>query len=125
MSGLGDNLYTCSIVALGADTGKLKWHFQMTPHDLYDWDSISNPVLVDLIVKGQKVKAVIQANRNGFFYALDRASGKLIVAKPYTKATWADAIRPDRRPNLISGQEPTEEGNKACPCERSGVEAAC
>jgi len=111
----GDNLYTCSIVALDADTGKIKWHFQMTPHDLHDWDSISDPVLVELTVKGQKVKAVIQANRNGFFYALDRASGKMIVAKPYTKVTWADAIRPDGRPNLISGQDPTEEGNKACP----------
>jgi alcohol dehydrogenase (cytochrome c) len=111
----GDNLYTCSIVALDADTGKIKWHFQMTPHDLHDWDSISDPVLVDLMVKGQKVKAVIQANRNGFFYALDRATGKMIVAKPYTKVTWADAIRPDGRPNLISGQDPTEEGNKACP----------
>ena len=111
----GDNLYTCSIVALDADTGKLKWHFQMTPHDMHDWDSISDPVLVDLMVKGQKVKAVVQANRNGFFYALDRATGKMIVGKAYTKVTWADGIRPDGRPNLISGQEPTEEGNKTCP----------
>jgi len=116
----GDNLYTCSIVALDADTGKLKWHFQMTPHDLHDWDAISDPVLADLTVRGQKVKAVIQANRNGFFYALDRTNGKLLVAKPYTKVTWADGIRPDGRPNLIAGQDPTEEGTKSCPSVGGG-----
>ncbi|HYM13445.1 MAG TPA: PQQ-binding-like beta-propeller repeat protein [Bryobacterales bacterium] len=111
----GDNLYTCSIVALDADTGKLKWYYQNTPHDVHDWDSISDPVLVDMTYKGRKVKAVIQANRNGFLYALDRANGKLLYAKPYTKVSWADGIGPDGRPILISGQDPTEEGNKACP----------
>ncbi len=116
----GDNLYTCSIVALDADTGKVKWHFQMTPHDVHDWDAISDPTLVDLMVKGQKVKAVVQANRNGFFYALDRATGKMIVGKAYTKVSWADGIKPDGRPNLISGQDPTEEGNKACPAVGGG-----
>ena len=77
----GDNLYTCSMVALDADTGKLKWHFQFTPHDMHDWDAISDPVLVDLTIGGKKVKALIQANRNGFFYALDRTNGKMLVAK--------------------------------------------
>jgi alcohol dehydrogenase (cytochrome c) len=111
----GDNLYTCSLVALDADTGKLRWYYQMTPHDVHDWDAISDPVLVDTTIKGRKVKAVIQANRNGFFYALDRATGKLLYAKPYTKVTWADGIGPDGRPKLISGKDPTEEGNEACP----------
>ena len=111
----GDNLYTCSIVALDADTGKLRWHYQNTPHDVHDWDSISDPVLADVMVNGRKVPAVIQANRNGFFYALERASGKVLVAKAYTKVTWADGIGADGRPILISGQGPSEEGTKACP----------
>jgi len=111
----GDNLYTCSLVALDADTGKLKWHYQFTPHDVHDWDAASDPVLTDLPVNGRTVKAVIQANRNGFFYAFDRESGKLLHAKAYTKVTWADGIGPDGRPILISGQDPTEQGNRACP----------
>jgi alcohol dehydrogenase (cytochrome c) len=86
----GDNLYTCSLVALDADTGKMKWHFQFTPHDVHDWDAISDPVLVDLDINGRLVKAVIQANRNGFFYALDRTNGKMLVAKAYTKVSWAE-----------------------------------
>jgi alcohol dehydrogenase (cytochrome c) len=111
----GDNLYTCSVVALDADTGKLKWHFQFTPHDLHDWDAISDPIPVELSQNGQKIKALMQANRNGFFYALDRTNGKLLLTKAYTKVTWADGIGADGRPNLVSGQEPTEEGNRACP----------
>lgn len=111
----GDNLYTCSLVALDADTGKLKWHYQFTPHDVHDWDAASDPVLADLNLNGKTVKAVIQANRNGFFYAFDRASGKLLHAKAYTKVTWADGIGPDGRPIPISGQDPSEEGNRSCP----------
>jgi len=111
----GDNLYTCAVVALDVDTGQRKWHYQMTPHDVHDWDAIADPVLLDLVIKGEKVKAVVQANRNGFFYALDRATGKLLVAKAYTKVSWADGIGLDGRPILISGQDPTEDGNKSCP----------
>ena len=111
----GDNLFTCSVVALDADTGKLKWHFQFTPHDTHDWDAISDPVLVDLDTGGRKVKALIQANRNGFFYALDRTNGKMLLAKPYTKVTWASGIGHDGRPKLIAGQEPSEEGTTSCP----------
>lgn len=111
----GDNLYTCSVVALDADTGKLKWYYQFTPHDVHDWDAISDPVLVDLTIKGRKVKALIQANRNGFFYTLDRTNGKVLVTKPYTKVTWAKGIGDDGRPILIPGQDPTEEGNLVCP----------
>ncbi|MGH9659039.1 MAG: pyrroloquinoline quinone-dependent dehydrogenase, partial [Bryobacteraceae bacterium] len=111
----GDNLYTCAVVALDVATGKRKWHFQMTPHDVHDWDAIADPVIMDLTVGGKKVKAVVQANRNGFFYAMDRTTGKLLAAKPFTKVTWADGIGPDGRPNLIAGQDPTEEGNPSCP----------
>jgi alcohol dehydrogenase (cytochrome c) len=111
----GDNLYTCSIVALDADTGKLKWHFQMTPHDVHDWDAVADPVLMDVTLNGKKIKAVGQANRNGFYYALDRATGKLLAAKAYTKVNWADGIGSDGRPILIPNKAPTEEGNLVCP----------
>ncbi len=111
----GDNLYTCSLVALDADTGKLKWYFQFTPHDTHDWDAVADPVLIDLTVKGQKVKAVVQADRNGYFYALDRTSGKLLAAAPYTKITWATGIDGGGRPRVVPGMEPSESGTKVCP----------
>jgi len=111
----GDNLYTCSVVALDADTGKLKWHFQMTPHDVHDWDAVAEPVLIDLNQDGKKVKAVVQANRNGFLYALDRATGKFLYAKAYTKVDWTDGIGPDGRPHLVAGKDPSEQGTLTCP----------
>jgi alcohol dehydrogenase (cytochrome c) len=112
----GGNLYTCALVVLDADTGKLKWHYQFTPHDVHDWDATSDPVLLEIDHQGRKRKAVIMANRNGFYYALDRANGELLTAKPYTQVTWADGINmTSGRPNLIAGQDPTENGNKSCP----------
>jgi alcohol dehydrogenase (cytochrome c) len=111
----GDNLYTCSLLAIDADTGKIKWHFQFTPHDLHDWDAIGDPVLADLVINGRTMKAVMQANRNGFFYALDRTNGKVLVSKAYTRITWADGIDANGRPVPIAGQEPTEEGKRTCP----------
>ena len=111
----GDNLYTCSVVALDADTGKLRWHFQFTPHDVHDWDAVADPVLVDLTVKGKKTKTLIQANRNGYYYALDRTNGDFLLARGYTEITWADGIDSSGRPILIPGKDPTEEGNVACP----------
>ncbi len=111
----GDNLYTCSMVALDTDTGKMKWHFQFTPHDTHDWDAIGDPVLVDITLGGRTVKAVIQANRNGYFYALDRTNGKFLFAQPYTTISWSSGIGPDGKPQLIPGQEPSEQGTRACP----------
>lgn len=111
----GDNLYTCSLVALDADTGKLKWHYQFTPHDVHDWDATEDLPLVDLMIRGRKVKAILQANRNGFYYALDRTTGELLAAKPYTQVTWASGIGSNGKPILAQGQDPTEEGNKSCP----------
>jgi alcohol dehydrogenase (cytochrome c) len=112
----GDNLYSCSIVALDAKTGKLKWHFQFTPHDVWDWDATEPAALVDTLWEGQPRKLMLQANRNGFFYVLDRTNGKLLLAKPFVKKiTWAREIGADGRPVLIPNQEPTFEGNKACP----------
>lgn len=116
----GDNLYTTSVVGLDVDTGKLKWHFQNTPHDVHDWDSISEPIPIDTVVNGQKVKAIVQANRNGYFYALDRVTGKFLYAKPYTKVTWSDGVDAKGRPNLIAGQDPTADGTKSCPAVGGG-----
>lgn len=100
----GDNLYTNSIVAIDAATGTLKWHYQFTPHDLHDWDSNHVPVLAD--VAGRKV--VMVANRNGFFYRLDRVTGQLILAKPFTETTWAREIGKDGRPIILN------DGDKGC-----------
>jgi alcohol dehydrogenase (cytochrome c) len=105
----GDNLYTCSIVALDADTGQLKWHYQFTPHDTHDWDSNHIPVLADVQIGGQPRKVVMVANRNGFFYALDRATGKVLVAKPFTDTNWAREIGLDGRPIVLE-----EMGTKKC-----------
>jgi alcohol dehydrogenase (cytochrome c) len=111
----GDNLYTCSMLALDPDTGKLKWHYQYTPHDVHDWDAVADPVLVDLKIAGEMRQAVVQANRNGHYYALDRVSGKLLFAKPYTEVSWTSGIGADGRPVVIPHQEPSEEGTRVCP----------
>ena len=97
---LGDNLYTSSLVALDADTGKLKWHYQFTPHDTHDWDANQVPVLADLSLGGGLRKVVMVANRNGFFYVLDRVTGKLLLAKRFADTQWAKEIGPDGRPVL-------------------------
>ena len=111
----GDNLYSDSMLALDADTGERRWHFQFTPHDVHDWDAVADPVLVDMEVDGTQRKALIQANRNGHFYALDRTSGEFLFARAYTEVNWADGIGPDGRPILIPGREPTDEGTLTCP----------
>ena len=113
---LGDNLYSSSVVALEAKTGKLKWYFQFTPHNLWDWDSTQTPVLVDADWQGRRRKLLLHANRNGFFYVLDRTDGKLLLAKQFIKKlTWAKEIGPDGRPVLNPGQVPTLEGATVCP----------
>ena len=86
---------------LDADTGELKWHYQFTPHDTHDWDSNHIPVLADVRVGGQTRKAVMVANRNGFFYVLDRATGKVLLAKPFTDTNWAREIGADGRPIVL------------------------
>jgi alcohol dehydrogenase (cytochrome c) len=111
----GDNLYTASLVALDADTGQLRWHYQFTPHDVHDWDSTQVPVLADLTMNGQPRKVVMFANRNGFFYTIDRVTGKVIVAKPFVTTTWAREIGSDGRPVLLPGHRPDEDGEKTCP----------
>src|SRR5687767_9501807 len=111
----GDNLYSNSLVALDADTGKLKWHYQFTPHDVHDWDATEVPILADLPMGGQTRKVVMFANRNGFYYTLDRTNGKLLVATPFVLTTWAKEIGADGRPVLLPGHTPNEKGAVTCP----------
>jgi alcohol dehydrogenase (cytochrome c) len=111
----GDNLYTASLVALNADTGELAWHYQFTPHDVHDWDSTQVPILADLTIGGQLRKTLMFANRNGFFYVLDRVTGKVILAKPFVETTWAKEIGADGRPVMLPGHLPDEDGEKTCP----------
>ncbi len=87
-----------SVVALDADTGTLKWHFQFTPNDAYDWDAIQVPVLVDATWRGAPAKLLMAANRNGFFYVLDRVTGKFLVGKPFIKVNWASGLDDNGRP---------------------------
>jgi alcohol dehydrogenase (cytochrome c) len=112
----GDNLYSSSVVALDPATGTLKWHYQFTPHDLHDWDATEPLVLVDAQFHGQPRKLLLQGNRNGFFYVLDRISGKLLLAEPFVhNITWASGIGDDGRPKLLPGNEPTSDGQRVCP----------
>lgn len=106
----GDNLYSDSVVALDVDTGKLKWHYQFTPHDDWDYDSTQIPVLADITWQGRPRKAMMFANRNGFFYMLDRATGQFLLGKPFAKVTWASGIDETGRPVRVPGKEPTREG---------------
>jgi alcohol dehydrogenase (cytochrome c) len=111
----GDNLYTCSVVALDGDSGKLKWHFQFTPHDTHDWDSTHVPVLFDGEVRGAKRKLLAMANRNAFYYVLDRVSGEFLTGRAYAKQTWAKGLDDRGRPIVIPGTEPSEEGTLVWP----------
>lgn len=112
----GDNLYSDSVLALEPETGKLRWYYQYTPHDLHDWDAQQTPMLIDAEFKGRRRQLLAQANRNGFFYVLDRITGELLLAKPFVEQlTWASGIGPDGRPQLVSGGAPTPAGVKACP----------
>ena len=112
----GDNLYSDSVLALDPETGTLKWYYQFTPHDLHDWDSTETPMVVDAEYHGEKRKLLLQGNRNGFFYVLDRTNGKFLAASPFVKnLTWAKGIGADGRPILAEGWQPTAEGTRICP----------
>ena len=111
----GDNLYTNSLVALDIDSGKLRWHYQFTPHDTHDWDAAHIPVLADISFRGATRKVVMVANRNGFFYTLDRTTGELLAARPYIQTSWAKTIDAKGRPVVLPNSEPTEQGTYICP----------
>jgi alcohol dehydrogenase (cytochrome c) len=118
----GDNLYTNCVVALDLKTGKLIWHFQFTPHDLHDWDATEPPVLVDAKFRGKDRKLLLQANRNGFFYVLDRTNGEFLMAAPFVKkVTWASAIGADGRPVLTANNEVGFQETKTCPNVRGAT----
>jgi alcohol dehydrogenase (cytochrome c) len=106
----GDNLYTCSLLALDAATGARRWHFQFTPHDTHDWDANQIPILLDTAFGGRPRKLVAVANRNGFYYLLDRQSGEFLLGVPYAKQNWATGLDPAGRPLLVEGMEPSERG---------------
>ncbi len=125
----GDNLYTCAIVALNPDDGTYKWHFQASPHDVWDYDGVNTPVLVDIQQDGKTVKALIQAHRNGYFYCLNRENGKFIYGKPFCEVTWtdrnqgADGLDPETgRPFVSDAAMPTDEGVRVCPGAAGGKE---
>lgn len=112
----GDNLYSSSILALDAKTGKLRWYYQFTPHNVWDYDAQAPSVLVDTTWRGQPRKLMLHADRNGFFYVLDRITGELLTAKPFVqKLTWAREIGRDGRPVTNPNQEPSAEGTRVCP----------
>jgi alcohol dehydrogenase (cytochrome c) len=116
----GDDLYTDCVLALDVDTGILKWYFQFTPHDLYDYDANETPVLIDVDEHGERRKLLVQANRNGFLYFLDRTNGKFLKATRFlNEATWAKGVDETGRP-ILSGLIPTSEGTRICP----GIEGA-
>ncbi len=96
----GDNLYASSVIALDADTGKLKWHYQFVPHDAWDWDAMQTPVMVDAEWQGQPRKLLYWAHRNGVFYVLDRTNGKFLSGKPFVKVNWLAGFDENGRPKL-------------------------
>ncbi len=106
----GDNLYSDSLVALDADTGKLKWYFQFTPHDERDYDSVQAPVLADIEWLGQPRKVMLWANRNGFFYVLDRTTGKFLLGKAFTKQNWNSGFDKNGRPTPTPYAKASDKG---------------
>jgi alcohol dehydrogenase (cytochrome c) len=117
----GDNLYADSVLAIDPDTGALRWYFQFTPQDAFGWDAAQIPVLVDLEFKGQPRRVLAWANRNGFYYLLDRRTGEFLMATPYVEQTWASKIGPDGRPELRPEARPTEKGVLVHPGEEGGT----
>jgi len=111
----GDNLYAASLLALDAATGKRRWHFQFTPHDTHDWDANHVPVLLDATFEGRARKLVVNANRNGFYYVLDRETGEFLRGKAYAKQTWASGLDPRGRPMVKAATEPKPEGTMVYP----------
>jgi len=111
----GDNLYSCSVLAINPTTGKMAWYFQFTPHDTHDWDANQIPDLLDILVNGKPRKVLATANRNGLYYVLDRKTGEFLAGRAYAKQTWAKGLDTKGKPILIPGKEPTEKGNLIYP----------
>ena len=119
---LGDNLFSDSIVALDVTTGKMKWYFQNTPHDVHDWDSMEIPVLIDANYQGKPRKLLVQANRNGFYYVLDRTDGKFVTGVPFVKVDWTSGLDSNGRPkDILPGHDPSVKGSVTCPSTAGGT----
>jgi alcohol dehydrogenase (cytochrome c) len=117
----GANLYSDCVIALDADTGKLKWHFQFTPADEWDFDSVQVPVLADIAWKGKPRKVMLWGNRNGFFYVLDRTGGEFLLAKAFVKQTWAAGIDEQGKPVKVAGKTPSVGGADVYPGVQGGT----
>jgi alcohol dehydrogenase (cytochrome c) len=111
----GDNLFSNSVIALEGATGKMRWHFQFTPHDERDWDSVQVPVLADAPFRGQPRPLMFFANRNGFYYVLDRATGQFLHGRPFVAVSWADGLDPQGRPIENAATRPTTAGTPTSP----------
>ena len=112
---MGDNLYSDSAMALNMETGGLEWYFQFTPHDVHDWDAIQVPILADLRMGGETRKVMMWANRNAFYYTLDRVTGEFLVGTPFAKQTWAEGLDSNGRPIRLPDTFPTPEGTLVSP----------
>jgi alcohol dehydrogenase (cytochrome c) len=117
----GDNKWTGSIVALNPDTGEMKWGFQATPHDTHDWDASEVPVLVDAMFGGAPRKLLLQASRNGYFYVLDRVTGKNLLTMPFAQANWATGVDASGSPIPNPDKEPARDGRLVSPDEAGGT----
>jgi alcohol dehydrogenase (cytochrome c) len=117
----GDNPWTCAIVALDPDTGKLVWGFQASPHDTHDWDAAEVPVLVDAMFNGAPRKLLLQASRNGYYFVLDRTSGKSLLTTPFATVNWAKGVDKDGRPIPDPAKEPARDGRLVAPNEAGGT----
>ena len=117
----GDNLFTNSVIALHPGTGKLAWYFQFTPHDQHDWDSVQTPVLTDVFINGIKRRVICWANRNGFYYVLDRVTGEFLTGVPFVEQNWAKGLDSKGRPILSEANEPSDTGRLTEPGDSGGT----
>jgi alcohol dehydrogenase (cytochrome c) len=118
---LGDNLYSCSVIALNPDTGKLAWYYQFSPHNEFDWDSTQTPVLADIAWQGRTRKVMLWANRNGMFYVIDRITGEFMKGQPFVKTNWSTGFDAKGRPIQAPGIVPTKEGTLVYPGNQGGT----
>ena len=118
---LGDNLYSDSVLALNGENGNLEWYFQFTPHDIHDWDAIQVPIIGDIMYEGEMRKVMMWANRNAFYYTLDRETGEFLVGKPYARQTWAEGLDENGRPIRVPNMEPSVEGKLVSPTIGGGT----
>jgi alcohol dehydrogenase (cytochrome c) len=117
----GDNLYTCSMVALNADTGKLQWFYQANPHNEFDWDAVQVPLIANIDWEGKPRKVILWANRNGFFYVLDRTTGKFLLGKPFVKQTWNAGFDEKGRPMMAANSKSSNAGTLIYPDNAGGT----